>query len=321
MKNSGSHLFNWSSSNIAQEERFNEFVSLLTKSLLSVTTVVDDHSQFWCDMSVIKTGQFSVTDINGSAKHSQRSAKDLARSSTDAYHLVYAGVSWLFINRYGQEIKAPAGSVLLLDTQKKYASFLPEGFLNRTLTLPKEWLITWVPDPGKIIEMNLCEVSGWGKVISAYIEQISPRYLNDIDFHSSSILDQLGSMLSFLYNDVVCKNVPPGRFSNDRNYQRIMDSIHQRHMNLLLNAADIAKDVGISTRTLHRIMAGNGTSYGQELLNYRAHTALRMLKEKKYDELPISDVAKRAGFVDISHFNRVCKNYFGESPGQIRKKR
>ncbi|MBT1881911.1 helix-turn-helix domain-containing protein [Enterobacter mori] len=321
MKNPRSHMINWSSSDIVQEERFSEFVSLLTKSLISVTTVVNDHSQFWCDMAAIKTGQFSVTDINGSAKHSQRSAKDLARSSTDAYHLVYAGISWLFVNRYGQEIKAPAGSVLLLDTQKIYSSYLPDGFLNRTLTLPREWLLTWVPNPEKIIEMNLCEASGWGKVIAACIDQISPRYLNDIDFNSSLILDQLGSMLSFLYKDVVCKNIHSARFSNDRNYQRIIDSIHHRHMNLLLNAADIAKDVGISIRTLHRVMAGNGTSFGQELINFRAHTALRMLKAKKYDELPISDIAKRAGFVDLSHFSRVCKNYFGESPGQIRKKR
>lgn len=321
MRKDKSSLFNWSTAGMLAEERLSEFDRLLKQSLISVTTTIDDHSRFWCHLSTLKAGQFSITDINGSAKRSQRDRKNILRSASDEYHLVYAGATWRFINRYGQEITVPAGSVILLDTRKEYISLLPEGFLNRTLALPAEWLNTWVANPEKMIEQNLSELSGWGKVLAAYLEQISPPYLSTIDFQPPMILDQIGMLLSLLYHDLVSEDALSRKFSRDRNYQKIVESLHQRHMNLVLTATDIAREVGISTRTLHRVMANQGTSFGQALINYRANSALRMLNTEEFDELSIADIAKRAGFVDVSHFNRVCKTYFGESPGKIRKKR
>ncbi|ADO48893.1 transcriptional regulator, AraC family [[Enterobacter] lignolyticus SCF1] len=313
--------FNWSTSNGEMEDKFSEFDSILSKSLIKVTTVISNPADFWCHLSSHHAGLFSVTDINGSVKQSRRSAKDLARSESDAFHLVYSGLPWLFVNHLGHELPVPAGTLVLIDTRKQYISSLPEGFLNRTVTLPREWLQTWIPEPEKIIELNLCHLSGWGKVIASYIENLSPQYLEKNDFQSSLLLDQLGVMLSFLYNEVVCENASPGHFSHDRHYQRIVDSLQQRHTNILLKAEEIAHEVGMSIRNLHRVMANQGTSYGQVLMNFRAQTALRMLKADKYDELSISEIARRAGFVDTSHFSRVCKKHFGLSPGQIRKNR
>jgi AraC family transcriptional activator of tynA and feaB len=321
MKDKGVSIFEWSTKGKDVEQRFSEFEDVLKMNLIKVTTTIDDTMCFWCDVSAIKSGLFSITDISGSAKRSQRSAKDIACNSVDEYHLIYATSAWGFINRHGQEIKLPAGSVFLLDTRKEYTSLLQNNFLNRTLALPAEWLATWVVQPEMILEKNLNEVSGWGRVLASYLGQLSPGYTSSIDSRFPMILDQIGGLLALILNDMACYGGGADTLGTHKRYQRILDSIHQRHMNLALTAADIARDVGVSTRTLHRIMASEGTSFGQELIRYRAQSALRMLNSREYDRLPVMDIARRAGFIDSSHFYRVCKTYFGKSPGKIRKER
>ena len=314
-------LLTWSTAGIEAGERLDAFSSLLKESLISVTTSVEDPLRFWCLFSTAKVSHFSVTDISGSTKRSQRQGKNIRQSRSEDYHLVYTGASWGFIDSVGRESVIPPGALLLIDTRREYGCYLPEGFQNRTLNLPRDWLHSWVAEPRRLIERNLLPLSGWGNVLGACLHQLSPARLHATRAGTSAVLDQIGGLLALLYADVVQPAAAAPLSHADRHYRSIMDNIYQRHASLILSADDIAREVGISTRTLHRTMAGQGTSFGQALIQQRADSALRMLKSADFDALPVADIARRAGFIDASHFNRVCKSYFGDSPGNIRKKR
>lgn len=314
-------LLTWSTDGIEAGERLDAFSDLLKESLISVTTSVEDSLRFWCLFSTAKVSHFSVTDISGSTKRSQRQGKNIRQSRSEDYHLVYTGVSWGFIDGAGGESVIPPGALLLIDPRREYGCCLPEGFRNRTLSLPRSWLHGWVPGPDRLVGRDLLPLSSWGSVLGACLHQLSPARLHASSASASAILDQIGGLLSLLYADVTGADDMAPLTHAERHYRRIMDNIHQCHGNLLLSADTVAKDAGISTRTLHRIMAGQGTSFGQALMAQRADAALRMLRSETFDILPVADIARRAGFIDASHFNRVCKRYLGDSPGNIRKKR
>ena len=77
--------------------------------------------------------------------------------------------------------------------------------------------------------------------------------------------------------------------------------------------------LGISSREIGTLLKDNlQTSFKNYLNQIRLAEVKRLLKES---DLPISDCAYRAGYNNISHFNRVFKNEIGVSPKQFREEK
>ncbi|MBP7002190.1 helix-turn-helix domain-containing protein [Amaricoccus sp.] len=78
----------------------------------------------------------------------------------------------------------------------------------------------------------------------------------------------------------------------------------------------LAALVAMSRRQLQRDFADNGTSFTQFLAERRVRlTADHLRRAARQGERPaISDIAWRAGFSDLSNFNRTFRSHFGMSP-------
>lgn len=78
----------------------------------------------------------------------------------------------------------------------------------------------------------------------------------------------------------------------------------------------LAALVRMSRRQLQRDLADNGTSFTRLLAERRVRlTADRLRRAAHRGERPvISEIAYRAGFSDLSHFNRIFRSHTGQSP-------
>lgn len=76
--------------------------------------------------------------------------------------------------------------------------------------------------------------------------------------------------------------------------------------------------VNMSRRQLQRDFGDHGTSFTQVLAQRRARlTASHLRRAAQTNRRPaISDLAFRAGFGDLSHFNRVFRQHYGMAPGE-----
>ncbi|MCO1336431.1 AraC family transcriptional regulator [Microbulbifer sp. OS29] len=83
-----------------------------------------------------------------------------------------------------------------------------------------------------------------------------------------------------------------------------------------LSQDNVANILGISSRSLHRKLKEQGTSYQMILDETRKYQAIQYLKEQ---ELPITTITYRLGFYDISSFSRSFKKWTGKSPREYRK--
>jgi transcriptional regulator GlxA family with amidase domain len=83
-----------------------------------------------------------------------------------------------------------------------------------------------------------------------------------------------------------------------------------------IDAASLAKAVGISARHLQRLFLSQlGTTLERHLFAIRLEHARQLLRQST---LPVLDVALASGFLSASHFSRVYKARFGISPRQER---
>ena len=86
----------------------------------------------------------------------------------------------------------------------------------------------------------------------------------------------------------------------------------------MLSVETVARRQGISPRYLQRLMALSGSSFTGHVNELRLQLALKLLTEARAGAQLISDIALEVGFSDVSHFNRLFRARFGDSPRGVR---
>jgi AraC-like DNA-binding protein len=80
-------------------------------------------------------------------------------------------------------------------------------------------------------------------------------------------------------------------------------------------AAEIAGDLGLSLRTLHRRLADEGLSYQSIVDSMRQSVATELLENTR---MGLDQIAARVGFADATSFRKAFKKWTGRSPSDFR---
>jgi AraC-like DNA-binding protein len=97
-----------------------------------------------------------------------------------------------------------------------------------------------------------------------------------------------------------------------------LEQIAQGFTNAEISLKSVAHGLGISSRYLQRLLEASGTSFITRVNEFRLQKVLAMLVGPNSDKRRIADIAMDAGFSDISHFNRLFRARFGDSPSGVR---
>jgi AraC-like DNA-binding protein len=85
-----------------------------------------------------------------------------------------------------------------------------------------------------------------------------------------------------------------------------------------LTVESVARRQGVSPRNLQRLLEMSGTSFTARVNELRLQRALALLGARQGRRWRIADIAMEAGFSDVSHFNRLFRARFGETPSSVR---
>lgn len=99
----------------------------------------------------------------------------------------------------------------------------------------------------------------------------------------------------------------------------IKDHILERIEHPGLTLADVARSQQISESYIRQLLAENGTTFTDFVLDGRLTRAHRMLIDPLYADRSISAAAYEAGFGDLSYFNRTFRRRYGATPSDIRR--
>lgn len=91
--------------------------------------------------------------------------------------------------------------------------------------------------------------------------------------------------------------------------------------NPALCLADIAAQQGISTSYVRKLFSAERTTFTKYVLDVRLRNVARMLGDPDARMHPISVIAAKCGFNDVSYFNRVFRKRYGCTPSDMRRGR
>ncbi len=99
-------------------------------------------------------------------------------------------------------------------------------------------------------------------------------------------------------------------------YGMAMAIVRETILDPLMSRDRVAKELGVSVRTLARAFAMHGTTFDRSFWNCRLEAACEALLSNSGNK-SITEVALRHGFSDSSHFTRRFKTRFGATPGSM----
>jgi AraC-like DNA-binding protein len=80
----------------------------------------------------------------------------------------------------------------------------------------------------------------------------------------------------------------------------------------------IARTLALSRRYVQQLLEETGKSFTTHLVERRLERAFAMLSDRRCLHLAIINIAFAVGFSDVSHFNRMFRRRFGETPSGVR---
>jgi AraC-like DNA-binding protein len=81
----------------------------------------------------------------------------------------------------------------------------------------------------------------------------------------------------------------------------------------------IAAELGVTPRYVHLLLEETGKSFTHHLLEKRLDRASALLRDPRWRQRRIADIALATGFSDLSYFNRTFRRRYGTSPSDVRE--
>lgn len=157
-------------------------------------------------------------------------------------------------------------------------------------------------------------IKGYLPMLSAESELSDPRSLDVMGQH---VVDLIALLLRASRD---ASEVIAGRGLKAARKQAVLNAIARDLDNPALSAEMVGRELGISARQVHRLLEETPKTFYEHVLERRLCRARELLLSPAGLSIPIADVARRCGFVAVSHFGRTFAVRFGTTPSAVRSK-
>lgn len=302
----------WSTADVDPQYALAYWVDTVCKSFLEIDIESPERDfHGWLDQTEL--GPATLYRVAADTQTVRRTSAWISRSRYDGYFLLHLRAGQLRFQQYGRDSHIEAGDCVLVDCSSPYRLECRPSTRSVALRFSKDWLRNWVPAPESVAGIPLRAGSGWRAALSAALASLDTDRDDTLALPPGVVAEQLAALLALaLGPDVQASSVA------DKLYKRVQRTVRDRCQEPGLTPAAIAAAHGISKRYLHYLFAHSATTFGSELMRLRVELAHRLLSDKRYATLTVSEVAARCGFVEPSHFARRFRRAFGSGPTDFR---
>ena len=308
----------WSTDAVPPAQRLDYWVGAVCEGFLEMDVTSPFGRDFAATLESAPLGPIGVNRVRGSAQDVYRTRRAIAHSRSNYFYLLCKTDSAWAAAQEGHRVRMLPGDAVLIDSRRCYEFHFLQSADTISIELPTAWVDAWLPDAGDQAGRRIDGQAGWGRVLSTFVQQLSPDAVARPPLPASLLSDHLGGLMALAAGHGPSPVVSEGR---DALRRRVLDATRERHAEPGLTAESVARGLGISQRSLHRCMAEGATTFAAALTGFRMQVAQRMLGDARFDRLSVAQIGFRVGLSDASHFVRQCRRHLGATPGELRRLR
>lgn len=310
----------WSTDDVPQSERLAYWLDAVCRNVEELEVRSPMAASFNASLVSARCGEVVMNTIEATPQEVLRSGRAIARSDSSRFFLrSTTDAPWAAGQKDGLSRMLP-GDCMLFDSKQPYKMHFPGSANLISLQLPVDWVESWLTHPEAHCGVRIDATIGWGKPLSSFVQRLSPQIASTPPLPARLMTDQLGSLLALGTNDYAGHAIESGR-TVAAFLRKATEILQRRYAEQGLTAQSIAGDLYVSERTLHRYFARSGTTFLQHLIKERMTVAERMLRDPRFDRINVSEIGRRVGLSDPSHFIRVCRASLGLTPSTLRRSR
>jgi AraC-like DNA-binding protein len=312
-----SHLLRLSTAMLPEPARFSAFREEFARQNLALDVIDHSGGRPRIDVTYLPLDAVGVCSIVATPAEFIRHKHHL-KNSGDHFGLNIVETGPVQFANTGHERFYDAGSACLIDRGRPLRIFGPRGGSVRYVTVSAAGLKSLVAHPEDLAGRALRPGSAI-RLLDGYL-----RSLTSFEKPPSS---GLASIIGVHLLDLVAATLGPTAEAADVVTQRglkaarlqaILAEVARRFSDPNFDLDNVASTVDLSRRYVQRLLEETGKSFTEHLVERRLERSFAMLSDGRFRHLAIIDIAFAVGFGDVSHFNRVFRRRFGETPSGVR---
>ena len=308
--------WHWSTSDVEATRALSYWVDKVCNSFLELDIDSPYRRHFRAQLDQRDFGPATLGVVEADIQSIRRTRARIARSRYNSFFLLHLRSGTMRFQQYGRDTFLQAGDCALVDCKEPYRQDCPLPTRCVALRFPEDWLRNWLPAPEHFAARSIAATSGWGTVLSGAMANLDTDMEAELALPDGVVAEQVAALLALATG-------PTGHVTSgsDKIRGRLIRTLQDRCHEANLTPEVVAANHRISKRYLHHLFAQANTTFGDELMRIRLEHAHRLLSDKRYDAVSITEVAARCGFVAPSHFARRFRRTYGLGPMQFRSAR
>jgi AraC-like DNA-binding protein len=248
-----------------------------------------------------------------------RRTRELIADGNDDVALCMCPEGGSVISQFGREVTHCGDDAVLLSCSDALSSTMVERSHHVSLSLPRKVMATMVPDLEDAFLRPVPKDTEALQLLKSYVGVLE-------EDHALATPELCRLVVSHVYDLAALALGATGDVAKVAERQGV------RAARLRVIKADILNSPGdhgmtvtaiatrhrVTPRYVQLLFESEGTTFSRFLLNQRLELAHRMLCDPRFAEITVSTIAFKAGFGDLSHFNRAFRHRYGESPSAVR---
>ncbi len=304
----------WSTADVDSRHALAYWVDTICRSFLEIDIDSPERDRFRGRLDQSEFGPATLSIVEADTQTINRTRARIAHSRYATYFLLRLRTGELHLRQFGRESHISAGDCVLIDCTEPYKLDCLSATRCLALRFPQDWLKRWIPAPQNFAARPFSAATGWGAALSVCLANLDTDEEPQLAVPAGMVAEEVATLLALAAGPEAQAAATP----TDKLFNRLRRTIRDRCHEPDLTPAAVAATHGISKRYLHYLFAQAGSTFGQELIRLRMEIAQRLLSDRRFDTLSISEIAARCGFLEPSHFARRFRRSFGMGPTQFR---
>lgn len=264
-------------------------------------------------------GNLGVAQVSGLGVYALHTGAHIARARGHVYAACVHLDGEARIFRRGEATVLRRGDIFLTDSRHEFTLDLERPWRHLLITLPTSWLDSRVARPELLSGTVLRDhplASLWASHLAAGFTLANELSSTAATLFARHSVDLLAQLLNEAHRD----QLTPSDAWRAATFLCACQAIALKFGDPELTPDQIAREIGVSSRTLARVFAANNETVMRRVFDERLRQAARLLAAPESAHRSVTDIAFACGFNDVSHFGRTFASKMGVTPSQWRRR-
>jgi AraC family transcriptional activator of tynA and feaB len=305
----------WSTDAIRERERFSYWREALCKSVFNLT--IEAHPEnFSARIIARNAGVLRFATSESTPYQVVRTRRDIDTAPPDHYSVFVQVRGRSVITQGDESLCYLPNDIAISDGRSPFHCDLPDDGRRAFAVIPREMIDRRAPWLRHKPLHKLAADQSFVDLARRHLVELTAPDSTLSEGATGLLTENLCNLLALASaNDVTTNRLQP-----ELQMEAILAFCRQNLHDAELTPQRVADRFGISVRTLHLRFAQIGETFGRWLLEHRLDACSASLRDENQRGVNISDIAYRWGFNDLSHFNKVFRARFDQTPREWRNR-